>query len=104
MPTQKQQNSLTRIRRAIEIIQQTAPAEMEQESRERRRAMSKAYESMQTHAHHLGIRPPNLGTYYKPEQYLAHANKVLAEVDKMYDEKTIEDAPLTRIPEFRLMR
>jgi tRNA A37 N6-isopentenylltransferase MiaA len=103
MPTQKQQNSLTRIRRAIEIIQQTAPAEIEQESREQRRTMAKAYESMVTHAHHLGIRPRQLGTYYKPEQYLAHANAMLAEVNKLYDESIIEKAALTK-QGFRLMR
>lgn len=76
---------------------------MESENRDRRKTLAKAYESMQTHAHHLGIRPPQLGTYYKPEQYLKHANTVLAQVDKLYDESSMEKATLTK-QGFRLLR
>jgi hypothetical protein len=104
MPTQKQSNSLIRIRRAIETIQQTAPAEIERESRDRRHTIESAYQSVVTHAHHLGIRPPQLGTYYKPEQYLAHANTVLAQVNNLYDESIVEKAQLTVSPKFKLMR
>jgi len=99
----QQQNHLTRVKRAIEIIQQTAPLEMKRESRGRRRNMSNAYDSMQTHGRHLGITVPKRTTSYNPEKDLEYANSVLVEVNKLYDESNVEKAQLNNSG-FRLMK
>jgi hypothetical protein len=71
-----QANSVLRIKQAIDLIERTAPPELKRFSQKRKRDMEQAWSSLTLHAHKIGIKTPNMGTWYRPQEYLSHIQVV----------------------------
>ena len=72
------------------IINQIADQERQRGiSQARKHAIESFYRSVVGHAHKLGLDVPHLSTFYQPEEYVAHCNTMLAQIEQKYGSKTL---------------
>lgn len=81
--TKAQQNSVTRLRTAIETIEQLVPIERKRSSRQRRKSLEQAHGVLRMHGYKLGFTVPSLSHFYDEEQFLAHAHLVADQLQRM---------------------
>ena len=74
--TKANQNSISKINNAIQIIKETAPQEIKRESQKRRKWINNAFETLYCHCSKINIEIPNRGTYYNPETDLKIAEYI----------------------------
>jgi hypothetical protein len=80
--TKARQHSITQLQGAIEAVERLVPQEQKRSSRQRRKWLELAHEVFRVHCPKLDLAVPELGTFYRPEQFLQNARKVAEQLQQ----------------------
>lgn len=92
----QQLRSMHAIQTNVAILKKVAEQEQRNgSSQNRKRAIESFYSSVILHAHKLGLDVPPLGTFYRPDEYVANSDAILRQIEERYGENT-GNSPLSR--------
>lgn len=81
--TKANQNSISKINNAIQIIKETAPQEIKRESQKRRKWIENAFETLRCHCSKINMELPSRGTFYNPENDLKIAEYIEEQIQQI---------------------
>jgi hypothetical protein len=85
-----QRHAFETIRTNRALIQRLAEQEQKSFSQKRKHTIESCYSSIVLHAHKLGLDIPPLGTFYRPDVYVANCTQILCQLEAKYGTNVLE--------------